>query len=218
MVAKVPNDRYDSMAEVVMALQKTGLVDQEIQSLISSRPVSVVRRSTQASRLAMLVTLLIGVALIGAFWLGSDDSLDSSKSNTKSTAASSVYHTERELRVIRLLYERGAVLHYEPRGDYVKLPSLADLPKDKFVFRVADLANAQMLEDTILLLKELPQLKELWMRNVVITDSILDPILSLDHIIVLELSGTDLYDNPLMLFAEMKQLFELKVRNTKVTK
>jgi len=46
------------------------------------------------------------------------------------------------------------------------------------------------------------------MRDVVLTDSILDVILSLDHIAVLELSGTDLDDKRLMRFAEMRQLGE----------
>ncbi len=55
------------------------------------------------------------------------------------------------------------------------------------------------------------------MRDVVLTDSIFEAILSLDHILVLELSGTDLGDKRLMRFAEMKQLVELNVGNTKVT-
>jgi len=198
MVAKKPEDRYQSMTEVIEALQK------------SMAPVGRRTRWHWAGGLGMLFLVLAA----GISFFGFGPTVQPPKDDTKPAP-----DTTRDKKAVEWVVNLGGKLTVVPPdgGNEITVRKLADLPEKSFRVQSITLDRRPVTDDGMIHLQGLPQLRELRMNQTPITNAGLAHLKDVPRLETVELRETRITNEGLKHLEGLEPMLWLDLSITAVT-
>lgn len=216
---KQPQERYNNAAELADDLERF-LNDEPIKARLASWPERVMRwlRRNRGWGFALLGAALLSIALplSGIFRAEIPPATSTGPAGFPSKQAH-LHATEEVREIAKTLLTRGASILATTSEGTVAMKAPSHVPSGYFQIGVVDLTSAESLEDSIALLKQLPELSELWLKDASLTEAMIKEIAEARSLEAIELSGSDIDDAGIDHFIGMPRLRELSVPRTQVT-
>ena len=214
---------------------------EDLQRFLNDQPIRA-RRKTLSSWVSLgarkwkrssglQIAAVLAIALLLSFFVPSkatqntaprtdNQVTDASQPSTSKKAARKRPPSQRDIKTASELFRRGAKLYFVDGGpfEFRRARNISQLSEPGADVVVADLTKVQRLEESVALLGELPKLRELWLRNATLTDSMFEVMAKFPALSTLELGGTtNLDDSKIDRFLVFPKLKELNVGGTEIT-